>query len=200
MDMDDFKVGDVVLVRGRVVEKDAQSVGFETIDQHGDVLMEYSFRLWENELDAVVKVDKPKYDTCRLFRKGDKARVVERFGRRDATLALGELVTVTENECGVTFIRVKDENGCDSLIAWNFLELVTPVEETLPYSVEEGNMVWSVSFNKHKAGEVYVSRYFTATHPNAKAAAEAECDRLNAEWQAKACRSEEGKEEDNELV
>lgn len=37
---------------------------------------------------------------------------------------------------------------------------------------------------------------FAAGHAKARQeAAEAECDRLNDEWQAKACRSDEGKEE-----
>lgn len=122
-----------------------------------------------------------KYDPTRLFKKGDKARVVELFGRRDATFALGELVTVTENECGVTFISVKDKNGCDGLIAWNFLELVTPVEELEPYFISEGAGIIEIW---NKAREVVKTWYYDAVKAGvvALAAAEAECARLNEEW------------------
>lgn len=120
----------------------------------------------------------PKHDPCRLFRTGDVARVVERDGRKDAIHAVGELVTVVENDFGGTFISVKNKDGRAGSIAWCFIELVTPVEELEPYSVKDSSDRYMVIDEK---GAVIVM-FYKARHPHAKEAAEAERKRLNAEY------------------
>lgn len=50
------------------------------------------------------------------------------------------------------------------------------------YKVKEGARTWNVI--SCAATETVVSTFVKTIHPNAKAAAEAECDRLNAEWRA----------------
>lgn len=117
----------------------------------------------------------PKYDPCRLFKKGDKVRVVDWNGR--TTNHKGEIGEVTEDELGgrVTFsVGSHTFKRCYPIC---FLELVTPVEEIEPYSVETCQYGYTV--NK---GELILATYNDETHPHAKEAAEAERDRLNAEY------------------
>jgi hypothetical protein len=118
-----------------------------------------------------------KYDPCRPFKAGDVARVVERFGRIDATHTLGALVTVTKDECGFTFVHVKHETGAEGLIPWLYLELVTPVEELEPYKLIDSPNTYNIVRDS-----AMVMTIHKKSHPNPKAAAEAECTRLNAEW------------------
>lgn len=61
------------------------------------------------------------------------------------------------------------------------IELVTPMEEPERYVVEPSDVAWFVVDKKHESGEQNVVMYMRAFHPNPKAAAEAECKRLNAE-------------------
>lgn len=121
----------------------------------------------------------PKYDPNRLFREGDKVKVVKNKGRiGSSTLPVGTRATVVkdEDECDWVFLKADD---CDKLdtIDPAYLKLVTPVEEVKPYSVGESTDYFSVDKDDEE-----LSLYWKDKHPNAKAAAEAECDRLNAEW------------------
>lgn len=71
--------------------------------------------------------------------------------------------------------------------------IVTPVEELKPYIVRESDMYWKI----YDENDELVVAFKKNIHPNAKAAAEAERDRMNKEWQTKVCSSDEGKEEGN---
>jgi hypothetical protein len=135
----------------------------------------------------------PKYDPFRLFKKGDRVRVVERYGRKFWSAAPETIYTVVEDE----YLH-DDQNvllrGCvgindgkpETLSAWNIpffhLELVTPVEDLDPYSVEGDEDEWHIL----RCGKFLMSFPFDSsayyTEEQAKAAAEAECDRLNAEY------------------
>jgi hypothetical protein len=59
-----------------------------------------------------------------------------------------------------------------------YLELVTPAKERPPYSVSEATVQYLVKEDNKKV----VAQFCKLYHPTAKAAAEAECDRLNAEY------------------
>ena len=188
MDMDDFEVGEECLVRVRVSDTDGASVGFDTIAQHGEVLMEESFRLLETELDAVVKEEKPKHSPYRRFREGDKVRVVDRDGRSwwlldpHTTITNDGIYTVLENESeviagGYGELRIAGI-GTEHEVPFYFLELVTPVEEVMPYKVVHTRGFYSVEDKKLDI----VASYSCKLHPNAKEAAEAECARLNEDW------------------
>lgn len=125
-----------------------------------------------------------KYDLYRKFKKGDKVRVVERDGRSPVLCGAVEL--------GGTYTVHADEDDGDVIldigygmlggepIAWTFLELITPIEELEPYNVHETEYLFRV-IQVAKEGEQVVCEYRKIAHPNAKAAAEAECDHLNAE-------------------
>lgn len=127
-----------------------------------------------------------KYDPCRKFKKGDKVRVVERDGRSPilcGAVELGGTYTVhaDEDDGDVILDIGYGVNGGES-IAWTFLELVTPVEELEPYSVKETmcHDGWQIVRDG-----LPLAIYDSRRHPNAKAAAEDECNRLNAEYRKK---------------
>lgn len=123
----------------------------------------------------------PKYDPNRKFRKGDKVRVVEERSGRIPPLCgdiePGEFYTVSDDEDGGdVMLDVKGKYDC---IEWYWLELVTTVEELELFTIRWSDCLdaWQVQ-NKDKD---VIATFFTE-HPHAKAAAEAERDRLNAEW------------------
>lgn len=133
----------------------------------------------------------------RRFRAGDEVNVTSRYGRFPVVSPmnhpwLGERVTVVEDEDDSGFVQVRSNSGHKMSVAFFFLELVSPVEERRPYEVVETMSLggWQIM----RDGLPLVL-YDGNLHPNAKEAAEAECKRLNDEWQTKVCRSEEGKEE-----
>lgn len=122
----------------------------------------------------------PKHDPCRKFRKGDIAEVSQYKGRAiiPIDLKVGDKVKVCENEKeGASFVQVIDHIGRRFFIIPAFLELSTPIEELEPYGISENLYGWIVF--KDSPGNVMAN--FNKTHPNPKEAAEAECDRLNAE-------------------
>ena len=135
----------------------------------------------------------PKYDPCRKLKKGDRVEVVKNKGRIGSTeTPVGTLATVTEDEEEAEWIYIQAEgsNKIDTIDP-AYLELVTPVEELEPYSVA----YWvdtSEECGRFEVvrGEQCVSIYPYGHHETryykkaeqAKAAAEAERDRLNAEW------------------
>ena len=130
--------------------------------------------------------EKPKYDPCRLFRKGDIVRLKEWNGRcpalpEDWKFDNG-LFKVHEDEKFNSSVEITRENSKTVYIApICFVELVTPVEELEPYNVHETEYLFRV-MQVVEGGEQIVSEYRKSTHPHAKEAAEAECTRLNAEW------------------
>ena len=74
-----------------------------------------------------------------------------------------------------------DYQGHNRSVPPCFLELITPVEELEPYSVQESD-----AFDIVREGKIVMTIPFTEddyyTFEQAKAAAEAECDRLNTEY------------------
>lgn len=178
-------VGDEVIVHGKC----------EDICDDGDIRVnswwtvagekrEQSFLVHHSHVS--LPPEKPKYDPCRKFKKGDKVRVVERNGRSPILCGAVEL--------GYTYTVYADEDGGDVIldigygvnggesISWTFLELITPVEELEPYSVKDtmSHDGWQIVRDG-----LPLAIYDSRRHPNAKAAAEAECARLNAEYRKK---------------
>ena len=130
----------------------------------------------------------PKHDPCRLFKKGDMVQVVERNGRTltcfpVGRIKVGDIVTVAENETGDVFIKVLTEDGHEMMAPWFMLELVTPVEEQEPYIAYENLHVCAVMHRDEKDGK-FIAVFFISHYGKtiARERAEAERDRLNAEW------------------
>lgn len=133
---------------------------------------------------------KPKYDPCRLFKKGDM--VQPRSGK---TVLASEYGFVTFHELAGEYEVNEDEargtvtlivNGHACFVSAFALELVTPVEELEPYRVVWPENYQCVRIMKEK--RIYKSIPFDEeecvyhTLEEAKAAAEAECRRLNEEY------------------
>ena len=131
----------------------------------------------------IKKLSSPKYAPCRKFRKGDIVEPCQVKGRwMSDTWAerSGIHYTVTEDEDEYGIITIVKDPDCNlpSIASAVFFKLVTPVEELEPYSVGESTDYFSVDA---KDGNE-ISCYWKDSHPNAKAGAEAERDRLNAEY------------------
>lgn len=126
----------------------------------------------------------PKYDTCRLFRKGDKVRVVEWNGRKyydydhHTELKTGCIAEIWENEKdeqeeGFVSVMFEEHIRC---VPPCYLELITPVEEIEPWVIDEGDPhFWGIVKIAGKFPVMLPRDYYTREQ------AEAECERLNAE-------------------
>ena len=187
-----LKPGDPVVMRGE----------FKTVDADGDIWIEVSNCLrWfssscvslpsehgtslsrRSSEGAETEVPTPKHDPTRLFRKGDM--VQPRSGK---TVLASEYGFVTFHELdgqyevsdgearGIVTLIV---NGHACFVSAFALELVTPVEEMEPYEVQEFKETIQV---RERNTSITLASFDKECHPNAKAAAEAERDRLNAEW------------------
>ena len=132
----------------------------------------------------------PKYDPCRKFRKGDKVRVVEWNGRNTARVGqIGYVVSDERNS------KVELAIECwtkDVYYPACHLELVSPVEELEPYRISTNrDCATHAIFKKIKEKDFIVCKYFFThgrcanallSEKEALAAAEAECEKLNAEY------------------
>lgn len=130
-----------------------------------------------------------KHDPTRLFKKGDKVRIVKYNGRKfdgaPPTFQLGKVYRVDEDEdtkhCYVML------QSCDLYYAHPvaFLELVTPVVETEPYIMLENVPRNSIEVRDKRTNKVEATFYFGKDHAytfeQAATRAEAERDSLNAE-------------------
>lgn len=129
----------------------------------------------------------PKYDPNRLFRKGDKVEHHPRNGRRGSSdIPNGKTLTVIEDEVLYEWIYLTDgdnDYSCDPA----YLELVTPVEELEISRVFNDKKMGAWIVTKDNFTHAYfpyrceVSDNIANSKEEAKEAAEAERDRLNAE-------------------
>lgn len=131
------------------------------------------------DIKEISVYEPPKYDPCRKFRKGDIVTPKERNGRipwaKDMTLT----VVADESTAGVT-VRY-DDTGEERIMCVLFLELLTPVEELAPYYIEETEYEYCITIMIGERKDTPAT-YHKRMHPRAKEAAEAERDRLNAEY------------------
>ena len=134
--------------------------------------------------DVTLMPEKPKYDPCRPFHVGDKVRRRKVLEGRYLSCMMHDLpfdtdFTVISGEKNAMVGINKDDDI--HFVSFAMLELVTPVEELEPYSVRESD-----AFDIVCEGKIVMTIPFTEydyyTFEQAKAAAEAEADRLNAEW------------------
>lgn len=147
----------------------------------------------------VAKNTDPKYDTCRIFRKGDIVEI-DTHGRdiaasmKKAGVELGKRYTVTEDESDIGRVSFIGDDGIEHNSMFFWLKLVTPAEEMERYIVIHNKyekyfeVCWKdVDEPDGRTGRVrcrvtywYHQPPMTYTEEEAKAAAEAECARLNA--------------------
>lgn len=142
---------------------------------------------------SAVSLDDPRYktsyepmhknlhDPCRKFKKGDIVTPKLVNGRsyaRSLDNIIGDKCIVGSDETPYHVISIyhgNERHYADPA----YLELITPVEELGTYSVQEtmNHDGWQIV----RDGLPLVL-YDVQRHPDAKAAAEAECKRLNTEW------------------
>lgn len=208
MKPEEIKIGGVYDVRVKVTKKTTSTmtgqveIGAYTVDRDTNSPMEYEtswFLAEESPAFAEITPTNgtknsepaPKYDPGRLYREGDKVRYVKRNGRfcpgaHAYERHLSLLGTVICDEKPNYSVYVNFEHCSDDYrIDPAYLELVKPVEEQERYVVEPSDIAWFVVDTKNQAGTLNAVMFINAIHPNAKAAAEAECARLNAD-----CRKE----------
>lgn len=204
MNLKEIKVGETYNVRVKVTSTEKGLTEVEitavVVDANEKKLSPDVIYFSESDIAAfspVTPATAPKYDPCRLFKKGDKVRVVERDGRdyKDydpyTNIQKSELYTVFENEeevidGGCVGIRI-GKGDIEYEIPFYFLELVTPVDELEPYSLFDNKKlaVWTVLKNElifaYYPYRINESDNVAHSKKEALAAAEAECARLNAE-------------------
>lgn len=120
----------------------------------------------------------------RLYKKGDRVRVIEWHGRRysdydhGTELKTGELCEVCEDEANDDegFVSVTYQGQIRS-IAPCFLEMVTPRELLSRYYIKSESSGYAV-MDRDSLG--FVAYFSKPQHPLAKEAAQLECSRLNA--------------------
>lgn len=179
-------MGDKVYVRAVVsyVDKDGIECRVQIYGADGDDLGGYVkaadlYRAVPGKAEA-----KPKHDPCRLLKTGDKVQVKKRNGRcngKAGEYLLEAFCEVAEDEVPNERVRVF-HNSSEYRLDPAYLELITPVEERMPYSVKEtmSHDGWQVVRDG-----LPLAIYDSRRHPNAKAAAEDEAARLNAEYRKK---------------
>ena len=138
----------------------------------------------------------PKYDPCREFRAGDKVELKTNLGRNpydtfdgQEYIPDGTVFTVLRDEWagGKVDIFEKDESDAFT-VHFSNLELITPVEELEISRVFNDKKMGAWIVTKDNFTHAYfpyrceVSDNIANSKEEAKAAAEAERDRLNAEW------------------
>lgn len=140
-------------------------------------------------------VEQPKHDPCRLFKKGDRVRIKREINGRklnhvfvnfsyDQTYTVVQDEEQKENQSGL--VKIINETGHTFTGSFYELELVTPVEELEPYSMLENVPSNSIEVRDMRTNKVEAIFYFGKDHAytfvQAATRAEAERDRLNAEW------------------
>ena len=212
----DIKVGETYYVRVKVTEIIDDKIITRTVSDKGSSLIESHTIFFDDEVLAfspvlnpapiaffkstVIPEAYPKYDPRRKFRKGDKVRPVERYGRMpDDGAPVNVICEVVENELtnGTVAIRACGNAGSALFrVTALYLELVTPVAELERYVLihKEIEKYYDVCWKDDdepdgRTGRTRVRNTYwyhnppkTYTQQEAKAAAEAECARLNAEY------------------
>lgn len=142
-----------------------------------------------------ISEEHPKYDPCRKFKEGDIVDYRRRYGRDYETVPdpedykLARVISSEDEESGMVGVEFIEAYGGEDVyfaVPWFHLELVIPVEELNPYSIivqpEDYHCVRIMKGTKiHSSFPFDEEECVYHTLEEAKAAAEAERDRLNAE-------------------
>ena len=191
MNIKDVKIGETYNVRVRVKSITDCGINTFTVQEDGACIFHNYFSNAELaafssinpyeplKLDIINRIPEtdPKFDPCRPFKKGDIVEIDTR-GRdiaEKAGVELGVRYTVTVDERKNGYVSFKGDDGIEQHAMFFWLKLVTPVEE--PYFIEKG----SNGYRLMKSNGKLLANYWE-THPHAKETAEAERDRLNAEY------------------
>lgn len=191
-----LKPGDPLIIHGTFLE----------VLKDGDICIKSSMTLRDRVVNddrkcahpSVVSIVKPKHDPCRLFKAGDEVEYRPKDGRANPNLLVGRRYKVSVDEpcdSGIVQVECDGLRHIDTFVAYNNLELVTPVEELNPYYIEENDIEFQVRM-KYEDSDCLISVFrfknivegykqyhdMLPTMTQARECAEAECARLNAEY------------------
>lgn len=176
------KTGEIVRIRNR-------NGIFEYLDSDLDSFFPPSESRAQQIVDfCATAADKPKYDPCRKLKIGDVVRVLKINGNLPKCKWAGN--TPKEGVTGIVRELRKEDHfvwiDCKEIVGYcidpAYLELVTPVEKLEPYYVKETASVYEVFNRNENNGSVAIFFKSQYSIEKAKARAEAERDRLNAEY------------------
>lgn len=206
MNIEDIKEGETYNVRVKVIGKygkcidaiyadaDDAIVGLHIPERRVGVLRPISPENGKKNTETA-----PKYDPNRKFREGDKVRIKREINGRllhhsFVNFKYDTVYTVDADEVQKDFesghvVITDGEHYCS--LSFYELELVTPVEDLEPFFISEGAGI--IELYKETTDEVVKAWFYDTVKAGveALAAAEAERDRLNAEYR---------KEQSNEVV
>ena len=200
-------IGDEIIVHGKC--EDVYGDGDIRVNTYWTVAgekREQSFLVHSSYVS--LPPEKTKYDPCRLFKKGDIVRLKKWNGRcpaipEDWKFDTGLFVVYAAEKFNSSVEIARENSGVVYVVPVCFLELVTPVEELEPYSIEEVDVdsliynpkldpdrdsesAFHVRYMDKRSGEITIIKtYYESyiySYDCAKADAEAERDRLNAEY------------------
>ena len=199
--LEDIKVGETFNVRATVISIADDRVDVIFNDQDGIMAGLHIVERGTGILRISLPETAPKYDPSRLFRKGDiveprKGREVYACEWEDCVFhKLKGTYKVCNDEREGHVSVIDKETGVDCYVSVFALELVTPVEEMERYVIihNEREMYYEVCWKDDDEGVMtgrvrcratywYHQPPQTYSQKEAKAAADAECDRLNAEY------------------
>ena len=206
----DIKAGETYNMRVKVISTNADSNESEVatipVDENGKELKNewayysrciasaFSPITPENGIENIEPA--PKYDLCRLFRKGDKVKLRKSFFGRETTFShyaetkfnFDDIYTIEEDEePQQSLVAVASIDGeYSEEFCFYEIELITPVEELEPFYVCENTESKSFEVRRKEDHKVQAAfYYFNADDAHAKSeAAKAtleHCDLLNAE-------------------
>jgi len=180
--IDNLKEGDPIVIHTTFdhIESDGDVMFLAPYSCGDDCLAYINLKYVSLPSEPGTSVPTPKYDPTRLFKKGDKVKPAERHGRKTTKLNYTAEYTVTSSEDDYGTVGVEYFNGempVSVSVPFYWLELVTPVEELEPYKLIDSPNTYNIVRDS-----AMVMTIHKKSHPHAKAAAEAECKRLNEEW------------------
>ena len=192
MNIEDIKVGETYNVQVIITSKEKGLTEVEmsavVADARGKTLSEDVIYFNESDLKAFAPCKPaPKHDPCRLFKAGDVVEYRPKDGRANPNLLVGRRYKVSADEpcdSGIVQVEFDGLRHIDTFVAYNNLELITPVEEIEPhFFFDEDEVreltVYTIYFGTKRNYELVSSldkKYYTREQ------AEAERDRLNAEY------------------
>lgn len=205
MNIEDIKYGESYHVTGHIGYKNDDVVGVTFFNKFGvQTSIEFEHKYACGLISMIP--EQPKHDPCRRYKKGDIVRLREYNGRKPydfwhkQTIERfgAKLDTVLEDELDSGNVDIFQDAPIDEQtvrVHASHLELVTPVEELEPYYVGDcqDDPDCPFFFIQNNANEISdglleeVARYvygtdYTADKETVRKRAEAERDRLNAEY------------------
>lgn len=198
MSIKQLKPGDEIFIRAkyeRTLDDGDVRFSCSVTDERDKVTTDVGYA---HPSSVILPPPAPKYDPCRPFKQGDRVKPRIVYGRKPVCGIDGVAVQINSVDLIVESNEGKRKNGtvdikfpCGTIGAIDpvYLELVTPVEEMEPYHINEifdiddGKLIgYEVAHGDTRESIFNGGETHLRSIEKAKAAAEAERDRLNAEY------------------